>query len=250
MKNNYIKNPFFIFILILVIIIIVIIIYHNNILSNRNNLLEKFVTVTNDQTITTPPPVLITNPIESSNNIPILKHMFLPNLVSENFIKDNPLIGMGGLIIIKKKNRTIYILMNIFSLILLIPINDCTGKEMKKVVDLNWEKDDSIYFPSSKEFQCKITNNNTIVSPNTLNIKEGDIKPGNIIMTVSIKDMKFSNLEYYIFCIQSVNIDTNNITITLTCPIPEDFTDYLKSVQDKGQNIVNSVPFTLLDFIL
>ena len=103
MKNNYIKNPFLIFVLILIIIIIVIIIYHNNILSNRNNLLEKFVTVTNEQPITTAPPVLITNPIESSNNIPILKHMFLTNLVSENFIKDNPIIGTDGLIIIKKK---------------------------------------------------------------------------------------------------------------------------------------------------
>ena len=252
MKNNYIKNPFLIFVLILIIIIIVIIIYHNNILSNRNNLLEKFVTVTSDQTATIPPPVLITNPIESSDKVPILKHMFLPDLVGEQFIKDNnSKIGMGGLIIIKKKDRTIYILSNIFSLILLVPINDCTGKEMKKIIDLDWEKDDSIYFPNSKEFKCKITNNDTIVSPNTLNIKEGDIKPGSIIMTASIKDKNFSNLEIYIFCIKSVNIDTNNITITLTSIIPEDFIKYVNSENNVyGEAIVDNVQFTVLDFIL
>ena len=124
---------------------------------------------------------------------------------------------------------------------------------MKKVIDLNWEKDDSIYFPSTKEFQCKISNDNTIVSPNTLNIKEGDIKPGNIIMSSSFKDRKFSNLELYIFCIQSVNIDTNNITITFTCPIPKDYIDFLKSLLAKNdsQNYVNVIiSFTLLDFIL
>jgi hypothetical protein len=253
MKNNCIKNPFFIFVLILVIIIIVIIIYHNNILSNRSNLLEKFVIVTNEQTnttssiqtTTTTPPLLITNPIESSNNVPILKHIFLNNLVGDQFIKDNPSIVMGGPIIIKKKDKTIYILMNIFSLILLVPINDCTGKEIKRFIDLDWNKDDSIYFPITKEFQFKITNDNTIVSLNTLNIKEGDIKPGNIIMTVSIKDKNYSNLEFYIFCIKYVNIDTNNITITLTSIIPANFTNYLSSA-----NIVDNIPFTVFDYIL
>ena len=253
MKNNYLKNPFLIFITILIIIIIIVIIYYNNILSNRNNLLEKFITVSSN---TTPaPPPLQSKIIKSSNDTPILKHIFLNSLVTDKFIADNQNAVFAPLILIKKKDSTIYILSKAFILIFLNVIYDCREKSIKTITDLKWDTGDTIYFPTGLEFICnKIKDRNIIISDNKLNPNNTslkNIKIGDIIIASILKNNNYNEMQTYIFKIKSFKMHTDNIIINLTSIIPPELIQHANNtkIPNNANNAIN-MPFVIINISL